>query len=191
MNRAVFYACVREKLFAGRLSQSQVDGMEAILDEWQRRLWGDARWLAYMLATAYHEVDRSMQPISEYGKGRGRQYGLPDRITGQSYYGRGLVQLTWKANYQKMSALVGQDLVHFPDKALELPIAVQIMFDGMYAGLFTGVGLKDYFNDREDDPVGARRIINGTDKALQIATYHDQFLSALAAAQEAVYERNS
>lgn len=184
MNRKVFYDHVRESLFGGRLSQSQVDGMEAILDEWHARVWGDARWLAYMLATAYHEVDRSMQPISEYGKGRGRSYGVPDPVTGQTYYGRGLVQLTWKTNYQKMAALTGLDLVHFPDKALELRPAVMILFDGMRDGSFTGLGLPYFFNDRIDDPVGARKIINGTDRAEQIAQVHWKFLAALRASLE-------
>jgi hypothetical protein len=35
-----------------------------------------------------------MQPIEEYGKGRGMPYGKPDPTTGQVYYGRGFVQLT-------------------------------------------------------------------------------------------------
>jgi putative chitinase len=33
-----------------------------------------------------------------------------------------------------------------------------------------------YFNDVTDDPVGARKIINGTDKAELIAGYHRGFL---------------
>ena len=179
MNRKAFYDSVRENLFDRRLSQSQVDGMEAILDEWDRRVWGDSRWLAYMLATTFHETARTMQPISEYGKGKGRTYGLPDPITGQCYYGRGLVQLTWKTNYQKMAALTGLDLVHFPDKAMDVKAAVMILFDGMRDGSFTGLGLPYFFNDKIDDPVGARKIINGKDCADLIAGHHHKFLGAL------------
>lgn len=182
MDRKVFFDEVRASLFNGTLSQGQVDGLNAILDEWERRKWGDLRWLAYMLATAYHEVARTMQPIEEYGHGAGHEYGKPDPVTGEVYYGRGLVQLTWKANYQKMSALVGVDLVTNPAMALQLPIAVQIMFDGMRDGLFTGVGLQRYFNPALDDPFNARRIINGTDCAEQIASYHARFLKALKGA---------
>ena len=31
----------------------------------------DIRWLAYMMATAKHEVANTWQPIEEYGKGAG------------------------------------------------------------------------------------------------------------------------
>lgn len=186
MDRAVFYRIVRERLFDGRLSQSQVDGMEAILNEWFRRVLADGRWLAYMLATTYHETARTMQPIAEYGKGRGHSYGVPDPVTGQTYYGRGFVQLTWKANYQRMSALVGVDLVHHPDKAMDLRFATMILFEGMKDGLFTGVGLPKYFNDTTDDPVNARRIINGMDRAELVAGYHNAFLDALMAGMEKI-----
>lgn len=184
MNRKVFYDEARRQLFDRRLSQQQVDGMEAILNEWDKRVWGDARWLAYMLATTYHETDRTMAPIAEYGKGRGHTYGVPDPVTGQTYYGRGFVQLTWKTNYRRLGALVGVDLVNFPDKAMELPIATAVLFDGMRDGLFTGVGLPKYFNDLVDDPVNARRIINGMDRAEMIAGYHGEFLAALRAGLE-------
>ena len=35
--------------------------------------------------------------------------------------------------------------------------------------MFTGVGLPRYFGETADDPVSARRIINGTDHAADIA----------------------
>jgi putative chitinase len=35
MDRAVFYDDIRNSLFNGRLSQGQVDGMEAILNFWE------------------------------------------------------------------------------------------------------------------------------------------------------------
>ena len=42
-----------------------------------------------------------MQPIEEYGKGSTAAYGQPDPETGQTYYGRGFVQLTWRDNYAR------------------------------------------------------------------------------------------
>jgi predicted chitinase len=33
-----------------------------------------------------------------------------------AYYGRGLVQLTWRNNYKKMGDLLGLDLVHHPKR---------------------------------------------------------------------------
>jgi putative chitinase len=71
-------------------------------------------------------------------------------------------------------------------KALRLDIAVAVMFEGMLDadssfGDFTGMTLDDFFIDRADDPVNAREIINGLDRAELIAGYHRQFLTALKA----------
>lgn len=143
--------------------------------------------LAYVLATAYHETARTMQPIEEYGKGAGRPYGIPDPETGQTYYGRGFVQLTWRENYAKAAALCFNtqleqgvvDLVGHPDMAMSPFVATQITLFGMSKGWFTGKRLRDY--DRPDgtfDYVNARRIINGTDRAEMIAGYARQFEEA-------------
>lgn len=180
LDRAKFFAQVRDRLFGGKLTEGQVSGTEAILNEWLARSPdADPRWLAYMLATTKHETAHTMQPIEEYGKGRGYSYGVPDPTTGQTYYGRGYVQLTWLSNYRKMGNLIGVDLVNRPELALDPTIAATIMFEGMEHGLFTGVGLPRYFNETTDDPVNARRIINGTDRAELIAGYHREYLSAL------------
>ncbi|WP_246725656.1 hypothetical protein [Beijerinckia sp. L45] len=79
------------------------------------------------------------------------------------------MQLTWKANYEKFAAICLSDLVNKPDLALQLPMAVTIMFEGMERGLFTGKKLADYFHVGKADWINARRIINGTDKASTIA----------------------
>src|SRR5690606_16382609 len=101
MDRKIFYDRIRP-LFGGTITQGQVEGMEAILNEWEARELTDQRHLAYVLATAFHETAKTMQPVREYGRGKGRPYGDPDPLTGLIYYGRGHVQLTWKGNYRKM-----------------------------------------------------------------------------------------
>lgn len=106
MDRAKFFARARSALFGGKLTQGQVDGITAILHGWQASQMTDLRWLAYMLATAYHETARTMQPIAEYGKGKGRKYGVKGKH-GQVPYGRGYVQLTWDANYEKADQELG------------------------------------------------------------------------------------
>ena len=152
INRGFFFTHVRRMMFSNVLQQSQVDGMSAILDGWEAKYaTDDDRWLAYALATTYHETDQHMQPINEYGKGRGRPYGKADPTTGQVYYGRGFVQLTWERNYETMSNLLGIDFVHHPDLALELDNATNIMFLGMSKGLFTGKSLGDYFSKTKED----------------------------------------
>lgn len=185
MNRKAFFDKVRHQPFPGSLAAQAVQGMDAILNEWERRGLTDLRWLAYMLATTFHETARTMQPIAEYGRGRGKKYGTPDPVTGQTYYGRGFVQLTWIDNYRKMGELLGADLVNHPDKAMELHIAAAIMFEGMIRGSFTGKKLADYFDGSHTDWTNARKIINGLDKAETIAAYARQFHGALIVAQEA------
>ena len=181
INRKFFFDHVRANLFSGHLQQRQVDGMSAILDYWESKLSNDDdRWLAYALATTFHETAFTMQPIEEIGKGRGDPYGEPDPETGQSYYGRGFVQLTWKYNYQKMGKLLGVDLVDHPELALQLDIATKVLFVGMIDGIFTGKKLGDFFNSTEDDWIDARTIINGHDHAGQIAQYGRNFYAAIS-----------
>jgi putative chitinase len=195
MNRQAFFDEIRHSLFSDRITQNQIDGLNFKLTAWEKSGLTDIRWLAYMLATSYHETAKTMQPIEEYGKGRGKPYGqklrhdrkpytFPDKL----YYGRGDVQLTWYENYEAMGKLLGIPLLEQPELALKPDISAQIMIEGMTRGKsnrgdFTGVSLENYFNAAKDDPVHARRIINGLDKANLIATYHNKFLTAIKKAQ--------
>lgn len=183
INRKAFFDKVRLAPFPGALQPSQVSGTEAILSEWERRGLTDMRWLAYMLATAYHETAHTMQPIAEYGRGKGHKYGLP--VNGKTYYGRGYVQLTWDYNYKKMGDLLDIDLVNNPEMAMEPKVAAAIMFEGMIRGSFTGKKLADYFSQSATDFVTARKIINGLDRAELIAGYARQFHGALGVAMDA------
>jgi len=180
INRKYYFDTVRGSLFSGHMTQDQVDGQNALLD-WNEQLSWDDRWLAYLLATTYHETALTMQPIAEYGKGKGKPYGQPDGPYGQVYYGRGFVQLTWYDNYKKQDAklkLNGQ-LVKVADTALDLQVATQIIFGGMADGDFTGVGLPKYINDQQTDFYNARKIVNGLDQASTIQGYAVKFLNAV------------
>ena len=174
MDKEIFYKHIRQNPFPGELAPPQVEGINAILDEWERRGLEDTRWLAYILATAYHETAFTMQPIEEYGKGKGYPYGVPDPETGKIYYGRGLAQLTWKHNYQRLGNLLNVDLVHHPEMALDMEIATQIIYEGMIRGEFTGKKLAHYFKE-ESDWYNARKIINRLDKADRIGRYARAF----------------
>ena len=94
----------------------------------------------------------------------------------QAQYGRGLVQLTWDYNYEKADTKLGLNgaLLKNFDLALQMPIAVKIMFEGMEHGWFTGKALPDFMSY---EPM--RKIINGMDKAKTIAGYAVAFENAL------------
>lgn len=192
IDRAKFYDTIRASLFHRKILPKQFEGIEVILNEWEKKGYTDHRWLSYMLATTFHETDKTMQPIEEYGKGSGRKYGKKIKMSGVAYsepdkiyYGRGFVQLTWFENYENMGRLLGIKLLEYPELALQLDIATEILFEGMTKGHssfgdFTGKSLEMYFNDKTDNPIKARRIINGNDCAELIASYHHKFLEALS-----------
>jgi putative chitinase len=201
-DRNKYFDMVRESLFFGTMDQGQVDGQEAILSLWEASPLGDdLRWLAYCLSTTIYETASTMLPISEYGHGEGMEYGQPDPETGQTYYGRGYVQLTWRDNYAKAThelELDGDDdLEWHADRALDPIIAAEIMFQGMSEGWFRSdengpQTLDRYFNKTDDDVYGAREIINGDKHIVPdwsggvsignlIAGYHREFLDALKA----------
>jgi len=182
-----FFATARERIFHGELAQGQVDGINAILAAFDKALpKSDVRWPAYALATAYHETRGTMEPVKEYGEGRGHAYGLPEGPWKQVYYGRGDVQLTWEANYAHATRELrahglltpDQDLEKTPDLACDPAIAAFIMAIGMSEGWFTGVKFSDCLAAKTDF-VEARRIINGLDRAYLVAGYAYIFLASL------------
>lgn len=203
INRDIYFQHVRASLFGGHLDQRQVDGQNAILDGWEETfVHGDLRKLGFMLATTYHETSQEMWPIEEYGGGAGQPYGVPDPQTGQTYYGRGYVQITWRENYQRATDEIGlegpDDLVWHADRALDPDIAFMTMARGMSEGWFRSDDqgkqtLGRYFNDTTDDPYGAREIINGDKSTVPswsngvsignlIKGYYMKFTAALNAA---------
>jgi putative chitinase len=189
-DRKFYFDSVRTSLFHGNLTQAQVDGQEYLLGIWERHFEeanprDGTNWLAYCLATFFHETAERMEPIEEYGKGSGKSYGKPAGPYGQCYYGRGYVQLTWEDNYKKGQQFLldryGIDCKIYPtaSEALKHETSALVSYDGMIYGWFTGVGLPKYFNSTTEDPKNARRIVNGTDQMDKIAGYYWKFKPAL------------
>jgi len=197
-NGAAFFASVKAaNLLGPSLDQSEVDGVNAILAACGAADWGP-KWTAYALATADRETGGTMQPIKEWGgpayftrmydvQGRdpvrARKMGNTIPGDGVRYCGRGYVQLTWKANYAKAGDALGYPLTGNPDLAMRPDIAAAIMVRGMAEGWFTGKKLADYITATKTDFVNARRIINGTDHADEIAAEAERYLAALKAGE--------
>jgi len=201
-DEARFFASVRISIFGGRLRAPQLAGTKTVIAGFEKALpGGDRRWLAYMLATAFHETAATMQPVREtlaasdaeaivrldraFAAGRlpmvRKPYWRLD-AEGKSWLGRGFVQLTYRRNYDAMSALTGIDLVKRPERALEADVATAILIHGMVAGSFTGRSLADFFSGEDEDWDGARAIINGSDRARLIGSYGRAFHRALVMA---------
>lgn len=64
IDRDAFFSAVKP-VFGTRFKQSQVDGLNTYLDEWERRGLTDLRWLAYMIATDCQEDGIDMVPKRE------------------------------------------------------------------------------------------------------------------------------
>lgn len=181
-NDTVFFQSVRDAF--GSFKQGQVGGFIRLLGAFGAARWPIA-WAAYGLATAWHETAMTMQPVreafwksEEWRKANLRYY---------PWYGRGDVQLTWKPNYERADeelALNGA-LIADPDLAMRPDISARVLVHGMEAGWFTAKRLGDFLplagQAGFDAYKQARRIINGQDKAEQIAKEALVFEAALDA----------
>lgn len=196
-DKAKFFAECRRTVMGPTLDQDEVTGAEAIITALDGL---PLSWVAYALATAWHETAHTMLPCKERGgpayftrmydihgqrPAVARQLGNTQPGDGARFAGRGYVQLTGRTNYAKAGAKVGADLVADPDRAMEPEIAATILRVGMVDGWFTGRGFRSCLPDRGKATAGqfaaARRIINGTDKANLIAGYAIDFQRALEA----------
>lgn len=199
MNLGAFFSEIRKSgsgLFGATLSPAQVTGMENILAASERL---PVSHRAYLLATAYHETGRRMLPVREaFGASddetiarleRAWQSGNLPQVkrpywrrdkTGRAWFGRGYVQITHKANYERVGKAIGRDLVGSPDLALAPDIAAEILVVGCERGLFTGKKLSDFL---PGDYIAARKVVNGLDRANLIAGYAESFERALLAAE--------
>lgn len=204
MQLASFFDAVRPLMKNGRLTFPQVRGFEAVVLECLAQ-GITLEHTAYILATAYHETGGRMEPVREgfastdagsrraverlYDKGViSRNYAAP-ASNGNSYYGRGLVQLTHLANYAKTGHELGIDLVTYPDKMLDLTTSVKAIIWGMKTGSYrnrTLAKMLPFADPTPEEWKAARNIINGDTRknGKMIADYAIMFHSALKGASD-------
>jgi putative chitinase len=183
MNYEIFFNNYR--LYFAKIKQTTtVDVIKQIISYAQSKGL-DNKNIAYILATAYHETAFDFIPKREFGNSAYfiKKYWTNSKVAkwlgndsaeeAVKYCGRGLVQITGETNYEKFG------IANDPEKALEIDTAVRILVDGMIQGSFTGKRLNLYINSQTNDYIGARRIINGNDKAYEIRDYTEKFYQIL------------
>ena len=124
--------------------------------------------------TAQHPANQEAIGNIIYGGAWGKaNLGNTEPGDGYLFRGRGLVQTTGRRLYE----LFGY--ADNPDGVRNINASSDIMVKGMRDGIFTGRKLSDYFNSIETDWRNARRTVNGTDRADDIAAYAVKFYAAL------------
>jgi putative chitinase len=232
LDRAVFFARLREGPLRQR-TQAQVEGCEAILDAMAGQ---PISWVAYALATAWHETGPASRMVpnvenlnysvsgllNTFGRHRisradaeklGRRPGEPalpiarqraianiiyggvwgrDNLgntepdDGWQFRGRGLAHITGRTNYERAERKLGVPMLSQPNLALELDYAVRTLVDGMTEGWFTSHTFARHLPVKSVATAAqfgqARRIINGQDRAGDIAANALAWQGALRAA---------
>jgi hypothetical protein len=210
MNRKVFFRCWGQHF--GALTRGQVEGLEDCLDSLEGHGYFTqpvfvAR-AAYALATIHHETGRAFIPVKErrgHPVKNPRLYALQNRYWNTGFYGRGLVQTTWEENYRRAGQLLKGRVFHLPGRTLVVDSetfvrepdlmlyhgpsfgsALACMELGLFARDKSGMGhsLMRYINKQGVDYVGARRIINGQDRAVDVANLAVKYLAILRGALE-------
>lgn len=199
MNDAAFFAAIRPA-FGQKLSQPQVDGIEAILDACRRYGVTKTHHVANVLAQVRRETGGYMSPIKEtvmpYHKDKNPSDAEVIRRLDRAWaagklgkvktpywrggeFGRGQVQLTHAENRAKFGITNRDDL-------LKLDVSAMVAVVGMRDGVFRGKKLADYdFPAALDAPPNSnpRRIVNGKDGSdAEVAKFHRQFYAALVKA---------
>jgi putative chitinase len=198
-----FYDWLRGNDMLGpKITAGEFEGCDRIIKACAKQGWGIS-WVAYALATTYHEVNGTMQPIKEIGgpayftrmydirgarPAKARELGNLTPGDGAKFAGRGYVQLTGLTNYRRATKKLREmgfdvDLVAQPERAMEPAIAAAILVAGMREGWFTGRDIDDDLPAsgpaRLAQFVASRDIINGRDRQDLIAEYAMDFQTAL------------
>jgi hypothetical protein len=79
-----------------------------------------------------------------------------------------------------LGTAIGEDLVAASTRAMDLDIALKIMFVGMREGLFTGISLADRFSKTKERWLEARQIINGMERAALVASYAKAYYGSIS-----------
>jgi hypothetical protein len=140
--------------------------------------------IAYILATAEHETNNTFRSVAE-GYYKKNPQAFQRSLRYYPYFGRGLVQLTWKNNYERAQNEVIKklgyndvDIVKNPDWLTSNDprvddVNARILIQGIRNGWFTskpGTNLETYIpKNGTPNYRGARYLVNVQDKADKVA----------------------
>lgn len=179
MNKTAFFNSIRA-MFNNKLSTIQSARIEAVLDGLiQRKV--PIKHAAYILATAHHETGRFIHMQELWGPTPAQKryenrktLGNTQKGDGKKFLGRGFVQITGRKNYQYWADRLKINLINNPELACLVGVAVPVLIEGMVEGTFTGKRLSQY-----SAYIDMRRVVNGTDRADDIAEYAIDYEDAL------------
>ena len=184
-------------------NQQTVDGLNFLLDKIENdQDFTILRQVAYVLATVKAETG-IFQPVKEKRASKLKQpklWATQNKYWSSNYMGRGYVQITWDYNYlkagKKLNGVTAKDsgaqnitisdktFLNNPDLVMQPTFAYLIISRGMREGWFTGKKLGDYIKENvSPDYKGARYIVNGQDRAAEIAGYAEKFELILRASK--------
>lgn len=194
---AKFFDSCRAGIMGPTLDNDEVSGANAILEAMSG---APLSWTANALGTAWLETNHTLHPIKELGGSNyffrrydpqgqrpdiAKMLGNTQPGDGALFAGRGYVQLTGRKNYALAQTKTGAALLDNPDLAMRQDVAAKVMRWGMTQGWFTGKQFADYLPAgrpaSRDEFKAARRIINGQDRATDVASYSLAFQAALQA----------
>jgi putative chitinase len=233
MDKSKFYDHLRSTLLRSGVRDNHVLAMDELIKDMDGR---PASWIAYAMATAWHETGGKMTPNTEtlnynvqgllntfgrhriseadarrlgrkqgegplsvarqreignllYGGDWGRRnLGNTEPNDGWTFRGRGMDHCTGRRNYKVTGDDIGVDLIANPEALLVLANAIKALHTGMVSGRYAGdrTGRHNFARHlpasgsaTHEQFVAARRIINGVDKADQIARHAIIFQAAL------------
>jgi putative chitinase len=180
----------------GSLRKDHVENLEFLLGKFEQSRWfsADVRRPSFALGNLYIETfvpktGSRFAPVTEFGPKsyfnrydiahnprKAKDLGNLSPGDGYRYRGRGFCQITGKTNYAKF------EIADDPDKALDPETAFYILERGIRYGIFTSKSLDLYITAGKTDYVNARRVINGQDRAKEIAGYARSFEKILNSA---------
>lgn len=154
-------AALVDHVAARKVGPLGFDLSRAMVIEFPRRRIDTPLRIAHFLAQAAHETTGFLDMVERGADAYFRRYdgradlGNTQPGDGARYKGRGIFQLTGRANYRRFGARLGLDLEASPDVAAEAPIAVAL------AGLYWVDRSLGRLADADDAEAVTRRINGG------------------------------